>query len=512
MKNVLGRELPEVIEGYGKVKPFEGAFVHVGECEKRALKIKSTKPGEDKLVNSLDELLNKLELKDGMTIAFHHHLRNGDYVLNMVVEALAKRGIKNLTIAASSIFPVHAPLVKYMEDGTVTGLYAAYMSGPVAIAVSEGKLKTPAVMHTHGGRARLMESGDLHVDIAFLAAPTADEYGNINGVEGPSACGSLGYAEADAEFADTVIAITDNLVPYPACPIEITQSCVDYVLKIDSIGDPAGIVSGTTQVTKDPIGLKIAKMASDAMVASGLVKDGLSFQTGAGGISLAVASELKEYMKKEQIQGSFAAGGITGYMVEMLEEGLFRNIFDVQCFDLKAVKSIKDNPKHMSMSSSMYGNALNKGAVVNKLDIMILGATEIDTDFNVNVTTASDGTIMGGSGGHSDTAAGSKLAIVVTKLVKSRTPIIKNRVTTVTTPGESIDMVVTERGIAINPRRKDLIEKLKDTRLPIMTIEQLKDLAENMTGKPKELEFTDEVVAVVEYRDGTVIDVVRKAK
>lgn len=512
MKNVLGRELPEVIEGYGKVKPFEGAFVHVGECEKRALKIKATKPGEDKLVNSLDELLNKLELKDGMTIAFHHHLRNGDYVLNMVVEALAKRGIKNLTIAASSIFPVHAPLVKYMEDGTVTGLYAAYMSGPVAIAVSEGKLKTPAVMHTHGGRARLMESGDLHVDIAFLAAPTADEYGNINGVEGPSACGSLGYAEADAEFADTVIAITDNLVPYPACPIEITQSCVDYVLKIDSIGDPAGIVSGTTQVTKDPIGLKIAKMASDAMVASGLVKDGLSFQTGAGGISLAVASELKEYMKKEQIQGSFAAGGITGYMVEMLEEGLFRNIFDVQCFDLKAVKSIKDNPKHMSMSSSMYGNALNKGAVVNKLDIMILGATEIDTDFNVNVTTASDGTIMGGSGGHSDTAAGSKLAIVVTKLVKSRTPIIKNRVTTVTTPGESIDMVVTERGIAINPRRKDLIEKLKDTRLPIMTIEQLKDLAENMTGKPKELEFTDEVVAVVEYRDGTVIDVVRKAK
>lgn len=512
MKNVLGRELPEVIEGYGKVKPFEGAFVHVGECEKRALKIKATKPGEDKLVNSLDELLNKLELKDGMTIAFHHHLRNGDYVLNMIVEALAKRGIKNLTIAASSIFPVHAPLVKYMEDGTVTGLYAAYMSGPVAIAVSEGKLKTPAVMHTHGGRARLMESGDLHVDIAFLAAPTADEYGNINGVEGPSACGSLGYAEADAEFADTVVAITDNLVPYPACPIEITQSCVDYVLKIDSIGDPAGIVSGTTQVTKDPIGLKIAKMASDAMVASGLVKDGLSFQTGAGGISLAVASELKEYMKKEQIQGSFAAGGITGYMVEMLEEGLFRNIFDVQCFDLKAVKSIKDNPKHMSMSSSMYGNALNKGVVVNKLDIMILGATEIDTDFNVNVTTASDGTIMGGSGGHSDTAAGSKLAIVVTKLVKSRTPIIKNRVTTVTTPGESIDMVVTERGIAINPRRKDLIEKLKDTRLPIMTIEQLKDLAENMTGKPKELEFTDEVVAVVEYRDGTVIDVVRKAK
>ena len=510
MKNILGRELPGFIEGYGEVKPFEGAFANLNLCEKRALKVKAVKPGDNKLFNSLDELLNKLQLRNGMTIAFHHHLRNGDYVLNMVMEAIAKRGFKDITIAASSIFPVHAPLVKYMEEGIVTGIYAAYMSGPVAQAVSEGKLKKPAVMHTHGGRARLMQSGDLHVDFAFLAAPTSDEYGNINGVNGPAACGSLGYAEADAEFADTVIAITDNLVPYPACPIEIYQHNVDYVLNVDSIGDPAGIVSGTTQVTKDPVGLKIAKMACEAMVASGLVKDDMSFQTGAGGISLAVAAELKDYMKANNIVGSFAAGGITGYMVDMLQEGLFRNIFDVQCFDLKAVQSVRENPKHMTMSSSMYGNAANKGAVVNKLDIMILGATEIDTDFNVNVTTASDGTIMGGSGGHSDTAAGSNLAIIVTKLVKSRTPIIKDRVTTVTTPGESIDMVVTEKGIAINPRRTDLIEKLKATRLPVMTIEELKKIAEDLTGKPQELKTSDEVVAVVEYRDGTVIDVINK--
>lgn len=512
MKNVLGRELPEYIEGYGKVKPFEGAFKNVGECEKRSIKIKARRPSEEKLVKSLKDLLDKLKLKDGMTISFHHHLRNGDYVLNMILEAIAERGIEDLTIAASSIFPVHAPLVEHIKNGVVTGVYAGYISGPVAEAISQGILKKPAVMHTHGGRARLMESGELHVDIAFLAAPTADEYGNINGVQGPSACGSLGYAEADAEFADTVVAITDNLVPYPACPIQITQSYVDYVLKIDSIGDPAGIVSGTTQVTKDPVGLKIAKMASDVMILSGLVKDGMSFQTGAGGISLAVAAELKDYMKNKNIQGSFAAGGITGYMVEMLQEGLFRNLFDVQCFDLKAVQSVKENPNHMTMSSSMYGNAQNKGSVVNKLDIMILGATEIDTNFNVNVTTGSDGTIMGGSGGHSDTAAGANLAIIVTKLIKSRTPIIKDKVTTVTTPGESIDVVVTERGIAVNPRRTDLIEKLKMTRLPLMTIEELKDLAEGMTGKPKELEFNDNVVAVVQYRDGSVIDVVRKVK
>ncbi len=510
MKNILQRELPEYIEGYGKVKPFQGAFANYNEVNISSVKVKSVKPGENKVLNSIDEALDKVELKDGMCVSFHHHLRNGDFILNNVIYALAKRGIKDITVAASSIFPIHEPLVEYIKSGVVTGIYANYISGPVAKAVSDGLLKKPAVMMTHGGRSRAIESGDLHIDIAFVAAPTADTYGNINGVYGKSACGSLGYAVSDAMFADKVIVVTDNLVPYPACPIEISQIYVDYVVKVDSIGNPAGIVSGTTKITKDPVGLKIAKMASQVIEASGLVKDGMSFQTGAGGTSLAVAVELEKIMKKNNIVGSFAAGGVTAYIVDMLNEGLFNNIFDVQCFDLKAVESYRDNPKHMGMSGSMYGNPHNKGAVVNNLDVMILGATEIDTNFNVNVTTGSDGVIMGGSGGHSDTAAGAKLSIVVTNLMKARLPIIKDEVTTITTPGESIDVLVTERGIAVNPLRKDLIEKLSKTNLTVMPIEELKLMAEKITGKPKPIETSDKVVAVVEYRDGTVIDVVRK--
>lgn len=512
MKNIIGRELPEYIEGFGEVVPFKGAFSNMGIKEKKGVKVSTVSPGENKVLNSIDEALDKAEIKDGMTISFHHHLRNGDYVINMVLDAIAKRGIKDITVAASSIFPVHAPMVDHIKNGVVTGIYANYMSGPVAEAVSRGELKKVAVMQTHGGRPRAIESGDLHIDIAFIGAPTADTYGNINGVQGKSACGALGYAVPDAEYADKVIAITDNLVPYPACPIEITQIYIDYVVVVESIGDPNGIVSGTTKITKDPVGLKIAKMTAEVIKASGLVKDGMSFQTGAGGTALAVAAELKEIMKNEGVVGSFAAGGTTAYIVEMLEEGLFRNIFDVQCFDLKAVESYRDNPKHQFMSASMYGNPHNKGSVVNNLDVMILGATEIDVNFNVNVTTSSSGVIMGGSGGHSDTAAGSKLAIVVTNLMKARLPIIKDSVTTVTTPGESIDVIVTERGIAVNPKRKDLIENLKATNLPVMTINELKDMAEKMTGVPKPIELDDKIVAVVEYRDGTIIDVVKKIK
>lgn len=512
MKNILGRELPEFIEGYGKVKPFAGAYANLGEINKRAISVNCALPGQGKLLQSIGEAIKACGLKNGMTISFHHHLRNGDYVLNMVLDEVAKAGLKDMRVASSSIFPIHAPLVKHIESGVVTGIYADYISGPVADAVSMGLLKYPAVMHTHGGRPRAIEAGDLHIDVAFIASPACDTYGNINGVDGKSACGALGYAVPDAMYSDRVVAITDNLVKYPACPIEISQEYVDFIVKVDSIGDPNGIVSGTTKITKDPVGLRIAKTAARVIEASGLLKDGFSFQTGAGGTSLAVAAYVRDMMKKKGIKGSFAAGGTTGYIVEMFEEGLFESLFDVQCFDLKAVESYRSNKAHLGMSASMYGNPHNKGAVVNQLDVMILGATEIDRSFNVNVTTGSSGTIMGGSGGHSDTAAGSKLSIVVTQLVKGRLPIIVDEATTVTTPGESIDVVVTERGIAVNPLREDLIQSLNTAGIQTMTIDNLKRIAEEMTGVPEKIQLDDKIVAVVEYRDGTVIDVVRRVK
>src|SRR5215212_1483975 len=389
-----------------------------------------------------------------------------------------------------------------------------YMSGPVAEAVVRGWLATPAVMQTHGGRARAIKSGEVHIDVAFVAAPTADSYGNLNGVDGKSACGTLGYPMVDVKYADRVVAITDNLVPYPACPTDITQDYVDYVVAVESIGDPRLIASGTTRPTTDPDRLRIAETAARVVEASGLLKDGFSFQTGAGGISLAVASYLKGIMAERRIVGGFAAGGITGMIVDMLEAGAFRTLFDVQCFDLKAVESYRRNPAHQAMSASMYANPHNRGSVVNQLDTMILGAAEIDRDFNVNVSTGTDGMIIGGSGGHSDTAAGAKLALVTAQLTGGRFPKIVERVTTVTTPGETVDAVVTEEGVAVNPRRADLRERLVAAGLPVVPIEQLQELAECRTGgpfQPRERE-RGRVVAVVEYRDGTIIDVVRQVE
>ena len=512
MKNIFKRDIPKFIEGYGNIREYKGILENYEGIIKKDFKFKPINSRDSKLYKNLEDLMDKLPLKNGMVISFHHHLRNGDYILNMVMEEIAKRGYKDITIAASSIFPCHKNLVELMEKKIVTQIYAAYISGPVAEAISNGKLEKPAIMHTHGGRARIFESGERNIDIAFLAAPTSDEYGNINGVEGKSACGALGYAHTDADLAKVVVAITDNLVEYPNSTIEINQTLIDYVLLIDEIGDPNGIVSGTTQITKNPIGLKIADLTSKFIEESGYLKNGMSFQTGAGGISLAVAAELKNIMKRKEICGSFASGGITSYIVDMYKEGLFKALLDVQCFDLAAIKSAKENKAHITMSASMYANINNKGSVVNKLDVVILGATEIDTDFNVNVTTGSNGVIMGGSGGHSDTAAGSKLCIIVSQLVNSRIAVVKDKVTTLTTPGETVDVLVTERGIAINPLRKDLIEKFKTSKLPIKSIEELREIAIKMTGKENEVEFEEEIVALVEYRDGTIIDIIKKVK
>ncbi len=464
----------------------------------------------NKVVNSLKEAIGLSGLKDGMTISFHHHLRNGDYVVNMVLDAIAEMGIKDIKVASSAFFPVHGHLVQHIRSGVITGLDTNYMAGPLARAVSAGILDKPVTFRSHGGRPRAIHEGSLKIDVAFIGAPSSDAMGNINGMKGPSACGSLGYAIPDAMCARKVIAVTDYLVPYPNSPVSIDQTLVDWVVKVDSIGDPAGIVSGTTRVTRDPIGHIIAGYAAEVIQASGLLKEGISFQTGAGGASLAAAFHLREKMLKGKIKGSFGMGGITGFFVDMLEEGLIEKLIDVQCFDLDAVKSIKNNPDHMEVSASFYANPGVKGCAVDNLDVVVLGATEIDTRFNVNVLTDSNGIIMGGSGGHSDTAAGAKLSIVVANLLRSRLPIVVDEVTTRVTPGNTVDVLVTERGVAVNPRRKELEDRLKDAGLPVMSIEELKAAAEKIAGKPGKVSFTDEVVGMVEYRDGTIIDRVYK--
>lgn len=459
-----------------------------------------------KLVKSIREAIGLSGLQDGMTVSFHHHLRNGDFVLNMVMEQIAELGIRDITVNASSLFDTHLPLQGHIQSGVVTGICANYISAPLGRLLSQGILEKPVQFRTHGGRPSDICTGKTPIDVAFIAAPTSDPMGNCSGKYGKSACGSLGYAYADAMHAQKVVVITDNLVDYPLMDFSIPETYVDYVVCVDAIGNPKGIVSGTTQITRDPVGLVMAQHAVKVIEHSGLLKDGFSFQTGAGGASLAAAKFLKDLMLEKGIQGSFGLGGITGYLVDMLQAGCFKSLMDVQCFDLKAVESLRANPNHQEISAMQYASPAFKSAVVDSLDVVILGATEIDTDFNVNVHTDSNGYIMGGSGGHSDTAAGAKLSMIIAPMFRARLPIVTDHVNCISTPGKDIDVLVTQGGIAVNPKNVELIRDLKAAGLPVVDIHELKEKTERITGKPQPIVKGDRVVAEVISRNGGVLD------
>lgn len=502
---------PKYIEGYGEVTPYQGPFASTVDGLRKSTRLTSSLPGEKKTVGSLREAIQKVNLRDGMVISFHHHLRNGDDVVNSVVKEIAGLGIKDITICASSLTSAHDDLFDYIIDGTITGIHTSGLRGKIAQMQSKhGILKKPVVFRTHGGRARAIEAGDVSIDVAFVAASACDEFGNMNGKSGKSAFGAMGYPMVDVQFADKVIAVTDNLQPFPLPDISIPMTYVDYVVPVDSLGDISKIASGATRITDNPTDLLIAKRAAEVLIAAGAVKEGFSFQAGSGGPSLAVCKFLRDYMINNSITGSFAAGGVTSYLVSLLEEGLFMALLDTQTFDSRAAESLRKNPNHIEMSASMYANPNTKSCSAHQLDIMILSATEIDEDFNLNSLTGSTGVLMGALGGAPDTAAGAKLTVVVAPTMRKRIPIVVERVTNIVTPGETVDVLVTERGICVHPNRKDIKEALVSAGIDVIDISELRKNIENLTGAPEKPEYMDEIIGVVEYRDGTVIDLVYK--
>ena len=511
MKNAIGRDIPDELLTDGREVYQGNAYRDGREYVKSGPRVRAcVKPQESKVVESIREAIVRCGLKDGMTVSFHHHFRDGDYIVNDVMKEVEALGIRDITIAASSLGSAHDPIAKMIEDGVVTGLQTSGIRGKMGEAVSAGRLKTPAILRSHGGRVRAIEEGEVHIDVAFIGAPTSDECGNARGKGGKSDCGVLSYAMVDVRYADKVVVITDTLVPFPNFPPSIEAVDVDCVVVVDSIGDPQKIASQAARMTQDPRDLMMAETCARVMAATPWFRDGYSFQTGAGGPSLAVNRFLEPLMTERGITMRWAIGGITQPTVDLLNKGLIHTIVDTQDFDLAAVSSVHEHPRHFEISTSQYANPMNKGAFVNKLDFVILAALEIDTGFNVNVVTGSDGVLRGAPGGHPDAAAGAKCTIIVTPLVRGRMATVCERVVTVTTPGESVDVLVTDYGIAVNPARSDIAAALEAAKIPTTTIQALKDKAYSMVGAPDPLVFEDRVVAVMEARDGTLLDVVRR--
>ncbi|MCP4293814.1 MAG: citrate lyase subunit alpha [bacterium] len=511
VKNAAGRMVPTEINGQVAV-PFQGVGKYTPEGRKYGAPIRSAAdyPADgDKTVESIKQALVNAGLRDGMTISTHHHLRNGDYVANAIFAAAAELGVKGLRWFPSASFPCHAGMIDLLESGVISHIEGS-MNGPLGDFCTRGKMKGMAVLRSHGGRYQAVQDGEVKIDISVIAAPTADAFGNATGDRGPTACGLLGFALADSEYADHVIAVTDNLVPFPCIPWQIQGNNVDQVVVMDSIGDASKIVSGTTQITKSPDRLLIAELTARFCDEAGIVRDGFSFQAGAGGTALSFALFLRDMMRERNIKARFVRGGSTQYLVNMLEEGLTDYILDGQTFDLEGVRSMRENPGHQNTSPFTSYNWHGKGNFASMLDAVVLGATEVDVNFNANVVTHSDGRLLHGIGGWQNCLA-SKCTILPIPSFRDRIPVLVDEVTTLCGPGELIDVIVTERGIAINPLRRDLHDQLRGSSLPIRPIEEIKAEVEQICGGAADKPILgDKVVAAIKWVDGTVIDSVRQ--
>jgi len=511
VKNAAGRMVPTEVNGKEQT-PFQGVhgYKPTGNKAAPAISTCSDYPMDgNKVVGSIKEALKLAGLKDGMTISSHHHFRNGDLVMNQVFDAAADLKVKGLMWFPSAAFPCHEPLIKHMEKGVIHHIEGS-LNGPLGKYASEGKMDGLAVLRSHGGRWQAIQDGEVHIDIAVIAAPTADSLGNATGDRGSSACGLLGFGLADSQYADKVIVVTDNLVPFPCIPWQIQGQNVDYVVVLDKVGEPEKIVSGTTQLTKSPDRLFIAELTAKFVREAGIMKDGFSFQAGAGGTALAFAIYLKEMMIETEVKARFVRGGSTKYLVEMLEEGLTDYILDGQTFDLDGVRSMRENVGHINTSPFTSYNWHGKGNFASMVDVVVLGATEVDVNFNANVVTHSDGQMLHGIGGWQNCLF-SKCTILPIPAFRDRIPVIVDEVTTIVGPGELIDVIITERGIAINPLRKDLIKATKNSGLPIRTIQDLKaEIDDLIGGAPQKPKFTDEPIGVVKWVDGTVLDTIFK--
>jgi citrate lyase subunit alpha/citrate CoA-transferase len=214
-------------------------------------------------------------------------------------------------------------------------------------------------------------------------------------------------------------------------------------------------------------------------------------------------------MQEKNVVADFVRGGSTRVLVDMLESGLTKFILDGQSFDLAGVQSLRDNWNHIETNPFVSYNYHTKGCFAPRVKASVLGATEIDLDFNVNVNTHSDGWLLHGIGGFQD-AADAYMTIITAPLYRKTNPIVVKRVHTVTAPGDVIDVVVTDHGIAVNPKREDLLDRLRNSDLPLMSIEALHKKAIDHTGEPAPARTKDNIVALIEWRDGTVIDAVRQ--
>jgi citrate lyase subunit alpha/citrate CoA-transferase len=527
-RNVLGREVPTKLDGR-PYRPFSGSHAEMPETATHSARVPTRPFAGSSKVTSLEEAFSVL--RDGDAVSFPHYYRNGgDRFLRALIGELKRRGLKGIRLIGNAYFGELDYLIEAVAKGTVAYVYGNPYGGLAKAAAAGALLPTRIIGCSHGGRQRDIMLGIEPVRLALFPAPAADPWGNASGVLGKAGerCGPLGLFDADVRYADYSCVCAGTVFDRFLGHRSISMEYVDFVVPFPAVGDGAGIGAGTLDLSRIMSGenLTVAERVMALLDAAGLLRNGVAFQSGSGA-SLAVLQKLSDYFVEHGLKASFTIGGITQIHVEMLHRGAVELILHGQCFqptDL-VFDSLLNDPGHQEVSTSVYANLACKGTLTPLLDFSLLSCAEIDTAFNVNTVTGYDGRYVGGIGGGPNVGR-SKLTIIFTTLAgfsKRRGqsyPSIRERVNTVTMPGELVDVVITEEDAVINPASRSpyvatLREKAMTSGIRLISIEEL---AAKAMAKAEELgplmpepNLSGEVVEIVKADDGSILDVVRQA-
>lgn len=468
-------------------------------------------------------------LHDGDTISYPHYYRTGDKGLGLIVDCLRRTGKKNIKLYGNAFFDNTDPwLIQAVKDGIITGLYGNPYRKLGAHVTNGELLPWVSVGFSHGNRVRKLQTGEVKVKIAFGPVPMSDIYGNANGLLGKPEhlCGPVGLFRADVEYAEYVCLLAGTVSETVVMPAPISMENVDFVVKVDDPGLNSGIGSGTLDLEKargNLFNAQVAENVTRVINASGVVRDDFAFQVGSGA-GLLILENIRQMLKEQKIRANFSMGGVTSLHVDMLEEGTLYQLMHGQLFQPSQhmFESMLNHPRHYEITTGYYASVANKESAVNLLDLAVLSTLEVDLDFNLN-TVCANGRIIGGIGGGQDVAAGAGLTIIFMSLATGKNgkgfPKVVDKVYTKTTPGEVIDVIVTEEYAAVNPASTSvyqdaIVNRSADFGVELISIEEMhhKSLEKALSfgDLPVKAETTDEVVHLIEWRDGSLLDTIRR--
>ena len=481
--------------------------------------------------NKVTAFENVMEvIKDGDTISYPHYYRTGDLGLKMVVDKLRQTGKKDIKIYGNAYFDNVDPwLIDAIHDGIITGLYGNPYRKLGECITAGDLLPAVSVGFSHGNRVRKLQTGEINIKVAFAPVPIADVYGNANGLLGKpeQLCGPVGLVGADSEYAEYVCLLAGTISETIVMPTPITMGRVDFVIPVDCPGLNSGIGSGTIDMDKargNPFNAMVAENVTKVIKASGVVKNDFGFQVGSGA-GLLILENIHNMLLEEKIRANFAIGGCTMMHVDMLNDGTLYQLMHGQLFQPSPdmFESLLNHPRHHEIDVNYYASVASKECAVDMLDLAVLSTLEVDLEFNLN-TVCAGGRIIGGIGGGQDVAAGADLTIIFMPLATGKTgkgfPKVVDKVYTRTTPGEVIDVIVTEEYAVVNPKspsrcKQAIIDRAGEFGVNLVSIEELHqksiDKAHEFGEIPPVAETTDEVVHLIEWRDGTLLDVIRKS-